>query len=110
MKVIRKIIESYGLTVTYTNKTNMWIKAQNTVIMCNLHQMFGLSEDNLMLYVKQKFYQVNIKIDLQNPENNKPIKPEKKKDKQKDKSKYIPINERKENIRKILRDKFKLLP
>ena len=106
MKHIKEIIEGYGLIVTYTNKSNMWMKAKDTIIMCSLHDMFGLAEDDLMLYIKQKFYRLNVKVDLENPENNKRI-PTKSKI---DHPKYIPVGERKQNIRKLLTDKFKLLP
>jgi len=106
MKLIKEIVESYGLIVTYSNKSNVWIKAKDTIIMCSIHELFGLEEADLMLHLKQKFYRLNVKVDLYIPQNNKRIPT---------KSKnvipvYSPISDRKKKIRDLLRDKFKLIP
>jgi len=102
MNQLKKVIEENGLKVTYKDKRHLWVKFDNIIIMVDSYDLFGLADDDLMLRIKQRFGGYGIKIDLDNLNNNKKNK--------EPKHKYIPINERKENIRKILKDKFKLLP
>ena len=66
MNLLIKKIEEHGLTVTHHNKRNLWVKAHNTILMCDAYDLFGLEDDDLMLIIKRKFYAYNIKIDLYN--------------------------------------------
>lgn len=107
MKQLIQIIEDHGLEVTHNNKRHLWIKAFDSIIRVDSYDLFGLADDDLMLRIKHRFYNVyRIRIDTINPENNKGKKSKNKKVT----PKYIPVGERKENIRKLLTDKFKLLP
>jgi hypothetical protein len=103
MKILKKQIENYGLNVSIVDKRYLWIKACDTTIKFDAYELFGLENEDLILSIKQKFYQYNIKIDIHVPENNKstPIKNKKEN--------YITIDDRKKNIRKILKNKFKLI-
>ena len=109
MEILIKKIEEYGLKVTHHNKHKLWVKAQDTIIMLDSFDLFGLADDDLMLRIKQRFYIYNIKLDLDNPENNKntPIKSSKSKRKT---YIYIPVDEKKKKIRELLTNKYKLLP
>ena len=104
MKQLIKQIEDGGLTVTHKNKRNLWVKAKDAIIMVDSYDLFGLEQSDLMLRLKQRFYIYNIKIDVYNPDNNKTIK-------NKDKPKiFTPVSERKEKIRELLTNKYKLIP
>ena len=102
MKLLVKQIEEKGLKVTHTNKRYLWVKSQNTIIRVDSYDLFGLEEDDLMICLKQKFCIYNIKIDLHNPDNNKSkIK--------NNRYIYISVNEKKEKIRELLINKYKLI-
>ena len=107
MEILIKKIEEHGLKVTYYNKHNLWVKAQDTIIMLNSFDLFGLEDDDLMLRIKQRFYIYNIKIDLHNPDNNKSI-PIKSKSKRKTYV-FVTVDEKKKKIRELLTNKYKLL-
>jgi hypothetical protein len=103
VKTLIKQIEEKGLKVTHQNKRYLWVKAKGIIIQVDSYDLFGLEEDDLGLRLKQRFYNYNVKIDLYNPDNNR--------DKGDDKPKQITsVKEKKEKIRKLLKNKYKLLP
>jgi len=110
MKILKKQIEQYGLQVSIIDKRYLWVKACDTSIKVDAYQIFGLEDEDLILTLKQKFYQYNIKIDVHVPENNKnTLTNNNNKNIKKEKSNYNKIDDRKKNIRKILKDKYKLI-
>jgi len=104
VNILKKQIEEHGLQVSFVDKRYLWVTACNKTIKVDAYELFGLESNDLILALKQKFYQYNIKIDIHVPENNKNVvkKHEKKED-------IISIDDRKKNIRKILKHKIKLI-
>ena len=114
MKALIEQIENKGLEVTHYNKHNLWVKSKNAIVMLDAYKLFGLEEDDLMLTIKQTFYQCNIKIDIHNPDNNKSESKEIKSDEDKEKkekyeSLYLTVDEKKKKIRDLLTNKYKLI-
>jgi len=102
MKTLITKIEENGLEVTHHNKRNLWVKAKNVILMLDAYELFGLEDDDLMITIKNRFYVYNVKIDIYNPDNNKSSSI-------KSKDIYVPVDERKQKIRELLTNKYKLL-
>jgi len=114
VKALIEQIENKGLEVTHYNKHNLWVKAKDMIVMLDAYKLFGLEDDDLMLTLKQKFYQYNIKIDIHNPDNNKSESKEVKSDeekvqKEKYESLFLTVSEKKKKIRDLLTNKYKLI-
>lgn len=102
MNIIKKQIEDLGLETRIIDKRYIWVKAKDTSIKFDAYELFGLKNDDLILTLKNKFYQYNIKIDLLNPEKNKNTTT-------KNNTTYETVNDKKKKIRKLLKNKFKLI-
>jgi len=89
---LKDLIEKYGLTVDGIDKRYICISAKGIILTFDGYLLFGLKESEIMSNIKQRFYEKNIKIDLNIPENNKP------------KTVVVQtIDDKKKNIRKILK-------
>ena len=86
----------------------MWVKSKNIIIRLDSYDFFGLEEDDLGLRLKQRFSAHGVKIDLHNPDNNKPTKGQSVSNSDDDISPSV--GEKKQKIREILKNKYKLLP
>jgi len=105
MNTLKKQIEDLGIEVRVMDKRFVWVNAQNRSIKIDTYELFGLEKDDLKVILKNKFYQYNIKIDLLVPENNKSTKNPKPLYNMEEQL----IKDKKENIRQLLKNKFKLI-
>lgn len=102
MNQISKIIQNYGLEVISMDNRYIRVKAKNLILTLDSYSLFGLTTSDMMLSIKQQFYHHNVKIDLYHPKNNHSEFKNKK-------SIDLTITEKKEKIRKMLKNKYKLL-
>lgn len=70
------------------------------IVYFNSHELFGMSEDDMMLHIKHRFYNYGVKINLKNPDINKSLIRDIKENK-----KVHSVKEKKEHIKKILKNK-----
>ena len=112
MKILIEQIEKAGLEVTYYNSQDMWVKAGGVIIPISKMDLFGLEKSDLILTLKKMFHHYNIKLDVNNPENNKTKGDEVYGDKDKKKkydSLFLTVDEKKKKIRDLLTNKYKFL-
>lgn len=98
MEEIKKKIESYGLTLVNSTGKFVRIKHGGLIIVLNMFDLLSMTEDDMMLHIKQRFYSYNIKVDLNNPEKNKTTTDFKS-------TPSKTLEEKKENIREILKSR-----
>lgn len=117
MEEFIKLFESQGLIVVSHTTKYIRVRSGQLILVIDAHMLFGLSHDDAMLHVKQRFYEYNVKINSYDPDklwNKEKVTftnttDDKTDDKTDNEFTYLTVDEKKSRIRELLVNKFKLI-